>query len=222
MYENELYHHGIQGMHWYVRRYQNKDGSLTAAGRKRYGVGKETTAKQYQNRLNDMDKRLDSDRKQIQESTLTKNAIKGWAKTKGKYEEYDDGGYGIKFNHTRRDQKIANRFIAADEKQKKAEQSYHNGQKEVNKIIKELKKNGYDVNSKEVTRLAMNGKDYAELFIGTVAGTTVAVALASTLSPAATAGAIKGGVIGAASGTAKALERSKVKGMSYKVNNKNN
>lgn len=29
-------HHGILGMKWGVRRYQNKDGSLTAAGKKRY------------------------------------------------------------------------------------------------------------------------------------------------------------------------------------------
>ncbi len=35
MNSNELMHHGILGMHWGVRRYQNKDGSLTAAGRKR-------------------------------------------------------------------------------------------------------------------------------------------------------------------------------------------
>ncbi len=35
MNSNELMHHGIHGMHWGVRRYQNKDGSLTAAGRKR-------------------------------------------------------------------------------------------------------------------------------------------------------------------------------------------
>lgn len=33
---NELYHWGIKGMHWGVRRFQNKDGSLTQAGRKRY------------------------------------------------------------------------------------------------------------------------------------------------------------------------------------------
>jgi hypothetical protein len=31
----ELYHHGVKGMKWGVRRYQNKDGSLTPAGKKR-------------------------------------------------------------------------------------------------------------------------------------------------------------------------------------------
>lgn len=36
MSENELYHHGVKGMKWGVRRYQNYDGSYTQAGMKRF------------------------------------------------------------------------------------------------------------------------------------------------------------------------------------------
>lgn len=35
-WREELYHHGIKGQKWGIRRFQNEDGSLTEAGRERY------------------------------------------------------------------------------------------------------------------------------------------------------------------------------------------
>lgn len=51
IYENnELRHYGVKGMKWGVRRYQNKDGSLTPAGKKRYEDNE--TADQKKSNLN--------------------------------------------------------------------------------------------------------------------------------------------------------------------------
>lgn len=50
-YPNELYHHGIKGMKWGVRRYQNYDGSYTQAGIKRYNKAMDT----YEKRKADYD-----------------------------------------------------------------------------------------------------------------------------------------------------------------------
>ena len=48
--ENELYHHGVKGMKWGVRRFQKKDGSLTSAGKKRYSENADSRVKRNNER----------------------------------------------------------------------------------------------------------------------------------------------------------------------------
>ena len=54
---NELYHHGVKGQKWGVRRFQNKDGSLTLAGKNRRGNATSPNDKEKINRKNALKKR---------------------------------------------------------------------------------------------------------------------------------------------------------------------
>lgn len=62
-YSTELCHHGILGQRWGIRRYQNPDGSLTEAGRKKYGYNLDVNNTDRQNvakiRLGEAKRRLD-------------------------------------------------------------------------------------------------------------------------------------------------------------------
>lgn len=71
-HDDELYHWGIKGMRWGIRRYQNKDGSLTPAGLKRYN------------------KELDKIKKEKAELDEKAKAAANKAKTKAKLDELDE------------------------------------------------------------------------------------------------------------------------------------
>lgn len=59
--DSELYHSGVKGMKWGIRRYQNADGTLTEEGRARYGVNsyQEMSPSQRANFDKDMTTRSD-------------------------------------------------------------------------------------------------------------------------------------------------------------------
>ena len=77
MSNTELYHHGVKGQRWGIRRYQNKDGSLTSYGKRRYAKElakleaekkrvrqQEQTAKKMK-KLDDMRKDIDERKKAL-------------------------------------------------------------------------------------------------------------------------------------------------------------
>lgn len=70
--ENDLMHHGIKGQKWGQRRFQNEDGTWTAAGKDRYGnengsmsekklsrAEKKSIRKEYRNAQRERNKELD-------------------------------------------------------------------------------------------------------------------------------------------------------------------
>ena len=82
MHNNELYHFGIKGMKWGVRRFQNKDGSLTSKGKKRYSddykesqnISKKSVSEMSNAELRKINerKRLEQEYSRLNPSTLKK------------------------------------------------------------------------------------------------------------------------------------------------------
>lgn len=83
MQNNYIYHFGIKGQRWGVRRFENEDGSLTAAGKKRYGIDENGNQSKEGKKLQKQEvknqKKIDAPRKEALKSGLKAYAALGGA-----------------------------------------------------------------------------------------------------------------------------------------------
>lgn len=165
---DDLQHFGTKGMKWGERRYQNEDGSLTALGRQRYGVGGERSAFRTKLDLNKLDREQTNAR--ARQDYYSAKSIRSIAKAKKKLRKANASGDSEKIAKAK--ERLTN---AQNSKATKKAAEYkallERSEAMTKKIIEVSKKKGYSIHSRDVLRDVNRGHSIA----GSLLATTGAV-----------------------------------------------
>lgn len=100
-YPNELIHWGIKGQKWGIRRYQNKDGTLTEEGKRKYKYNDNPTTVLQTMRKNIIDSRLNGTKYKGIHKLGVSRSIEDQAKSNENWSKY----------YTNKAKKTKNRFM---------------------------------------------------------------------------------------------------------------
>lgn len=154
-------HYGIKDMHWGERRFQNEDGSLTAAGKERY-------ARQASRDLNRMDRDLSNHRFRAQEA---KSRLDSASKRRQKLVDK-----GVS-EESKRVQKLDARIKKADSEYTQKHEQYSQTHNAMDSKVLDLQVQGYHTMTKPTIRnVKLTGAEAALNVGAVVAGAAVMVA----------------------------------------------
>lgn len=136
-----LAHHGIRGQKWGVRRFQNSDGSLTDAGKKRYST---ETASKATRSLNQIER---------ENANLTSKSAMAKVKAEKAFQKGNDEKY--------------NKYKS---KAKEYDDAIEAGKKVSKKLISEANNKGYTVDSVTRSRYTHVGRLTVATYLGGIPG----------------------------------------------------
>lgn len=165
---NELYHYGVKGQKWGVRRYQNADGTLTAEGKARYGDVKTMKKEARAEYRTDNKKAFELGRQATIDSHASYIADKKALKAQVRY---DKKPTARRLNKLEAKQRTANRLDA------KANESKKDAEKHVSELVQKY-------GSEAVRNLGIDRKGRVSEQISTK-GEMATAAILSTIGTAA-------------------------------------
>lgn len=162
--DDELYHFGVKGMKWGVRKYADKNGKLNAEGKKRYGVDSVKDWKDKKKEMNRKKSELDQKAKKKYKLDTYESAAK--------YEEYDN----------QEQRKRAKEFWGDEKYASESTRHKENYEKQLSKARKYVDDNMSKEYGQSYKTWRNNRETAEAIAVGTLVVTALGVAAVSAIS----------------------------------------